>query len=107
VTEAGFVRICANPRVGGREIEVALAMLQTIKALPNCSEFPIDTSWMNLVAPFAGNLHGYRQVTDAFLLGIAIRHEAILVTLDRHIHALAGRRFQSSILTLQDPDDAP
>jgi hypothetical protein len=100
ITESGFVRLSANPHVGGREIGVAIAMLQTIRALPNCVDFPVDRSWMTLVAPFASRLHGYRQVTDALLLGLAVRHRCILVTLDQRVQALAGAQFQSSVHTL-------
>jgi predicted nucleic acid-binding protein len=32
--------------------------------------------------PFAPHLHGHRQVTDAYLIGLAMRHDGILVTLD-------------------------
>ncbi len=46
------------------------------------------------------SLHGYRQVTDALLLGLAIRNEAILVTLDRSIQALAGEAYAANVLTL-------
>ena len=100
VTEAGFVRLSANPNVGGREMSVAIAMLGQIRGLPNCRSLAIPEGWMELVAPFAARLHGYRQVTDALLLGLAIRHKAVLVTLDRHLPALAGREFRDNVLVL-------
>ena len=100
ITEAGFIRLNANPHVGGRDIEAAIAMLRTIRALPNCVDLSVDRSWIALVAPFESRLHGYRQVTDALLLGLAIRHKCVLVTLDRHIDALAGEQFRSSVHTL-------
>ena len=100
VTEAGFVRLSANPQVGGRAIEVAVAMLQAIKALPNCSSCFIDRSWMELVTPFVSRLQGYRQVTDALLLGLAIRHKYIFVTLDQRVSGLAGSEFSAHLLVL-------
>ena len=57
-------------------------------------------AWLELVAPLVRRLVGYRQVTDALLLGLAIRNEAILVTLDRTIHALAGEAYAANLLTL-------
>jgi uncharacterized protein len=101
ITEAGFVRLSTNPHVGGREIGVAVSMLETIRALPNRVDLPMDKSWMTLAKPLLSRLHGYRQVTDALLLGLAIRHECVLVTLDQHVRALAGAEFRSSVLVLE------
>lgn len=100
VTEASFVRLSANPLVGGREIDVAMAMLNQIAAMPNCMHLEMRDRWTVLVAPFASRIHGYRQVTDALLLGLAIRNKSILVTLDQHVQALAGTDFRSSVLTI-------
>ena len=37
---------------------------------------------------FQGKLQGHRQVTDAYLLGLALHHKWRLVTLDHGINAL-------------------
>ena len=100
VTEAGFVRIAASPLVGKKTIAEAMRMLVEIAALPNVAHLPVAPSWLELAEPFARRLHGYRQVTDALLLGLAIRNDAVLVTLDRSIQALAGQEFQANLLTL-------
>ena len=52
----------------------AIVRLQQIAALPNCESLPIDHSWLELIQPLTPRLHGYRQVTDALLLGLAIRN---------------------------------
>jgi uncharacterized protein len=101
VTEAGFIRLSANPYVGGRDIDVAIAIMQQIRGLPNCLHLPILEKWIELVAPFAARLHGYRQVTDALLLGLAIKHKSVLVTLDQHLQALAGTDFRDNVLVLK------
>jgi toxin-antitoxin system PIN domain toxin len=101
VTESGYVRLTTMPSVGGRKMSEALARLRMIAALPNCENLPIEHSWLELIQPLAPRLHGYRQVTDALLLGLAIRNGAILVTLDRQIRALAGQEFQANLLTLE------
>jgi len=100
VTEAGFVRIAASPLVGKKSIADAMRMLREIAALPNVTHLPVSLSWLELIQPIAPRLHGYRQVTDALLLGLAIRNEAILVTLDRRIQALAGEAYAANLLTL-------
>jgi uncharacterized protein len=101
VTEAGFVRLSANPQVGGRDIGEAIEIMQQIRGLPNCLHLPIVERWIELVEPFAARLHGYRQVTDALLLGLAIKHKSVLVTLDQHVQALAGTQFQDNVLVLK------
>ena len=77
----------------------AILLSQEIAALPNCENLPIEHSWLELIQPLI-RLHGYRQVTDALLLGLAIRNGAILVTLDRRIQGLAGEANAANLLTL-------
>jgi toxin-antitoxin system PIN domain toxin len=100
ITEAGFVRLMANPSVGNLAVNDAILLLHEIGALPNCENLPIEHSWLELIRPFTPRLHGYRQITDALLLGLAIRSGAILVTLDRAIQALAGEAYAANLFTL-------
>lgn len=100
ITESGFVRLTTMPGVGGRQMYEALQWLSGIAALPNCENLPVEHSWLDLVQPLMPRLRGYRQVTDALLLGLAIRNNAILVTLDRSIAALAGKEYAANLLTL-------
>lgn len=100
ITEAGFVRLMANPSIGGLSMSDAILLMQEIAALPGCEGLPIEHSWLELIRPLTPRLHGYRQVTDALLLGLAIRNGAILVTLDRAIQALAGEAYAANLLTL-------
>ena len=100
ITESGFVRLMANPSIGGLSMSDAILLLHEIAALPNCESLPIEHSWLELIQPLAPRLHGYRQVTDALLLGLAIRNNAVLVTLDRRIQALAGEAYAANLLTL-------
>ena len=99
-TEAGFVRLTTMPNVGGRHISEALHRLRMIAALPNCENLPLEHSWLELIHPLTPRMHGYRQVTDALLLGLAICNGAVLVTLDRSIQALAGEEYAANLLTL-------
>jgi len=94
------VRIAASPLVGKKSIADAMRMLEEIAALPNVAHLPVSLSWRELIQPLIPRLHGYRQVTDALLLGLAIRNGAILVTLDRSIQALAGEAYAANLLTL-------
>jgi hypothetical protein len=100
VTESSFVRLTASPHVGNRKMETAIELLEDIRSLPNRESLPMDGSWLELISPLVSRIHGHRQVTDALLLGLAIRHNVILVTLDQKIQALAGQQFKANLLTL-------
>jgi len=100
VTEASFVRLMTNPLIGGESMSGVILLLREISALPNVAHLPVAPTWLELIEPLVRRLVGHRQVTDALLLGLAIRNEAILVTLDRSIQALAGEAYAANLLTL-------
>jgi predicted nuclease of predicted toxin-antitoxin system len=79
----------------------AILLLREIAALPNVAHLPVAPTWLELIEPLARRLVGHRQVTDALLLGLAIRQNAILVTLDQHIRALAAMEFAANLLVLE------
>jgi uncharacterized protein len=89
-TQAGFVRVSSNPRVfpdapsPGKAIEVLEANLRH----PGHRFWEDDMSFAEAVAPIADLLTGHQQVTDAYLLGLAIRKKGILATFDASIAAL-------------------
>ena len=58
-------------------------------------------SWVDLTAQFASRITGHRQVTDAYLLGMAIKEDGVLVTFDRGLKYLAGPEFTKNLLILQ------
>jgi hypothetical protein len=100
ITEAGFVRLMANPLVGGESVGDAMLLLRRITALPNVAHLPVVPTWLELIEPVRPRMHGYRQVTDAMLLGLAICNDAVLVTLDQKVQSLAGEKFKANLLTL-------
>jgi hypothetical protein len=58
------------------------------KGHPDYWYWGIEESWVNLTAAFADRIYGHQQVTDAYLLGLAISRGAALATLDTRIEAL-------------------
>jgi uncharacterized protein len=44
---------------------------------------------------------GHRPITDAYLLGLAVREELVLVTFDRAILHLAGEHSSKHVLILE------
>ena len=102
LTEAGFLRITTNPafRSDPCTFSQAIAILQVLKGLPGYSYWAIDESWVTLTAPFAKRISGHQQVTDAYLLGLAIKGKGVLVTFDHGLKYMAGAEFGQNLLVL-------
>ncbi len=90
VTQAGFVRIVSNPAFSkdapapGEAVRLLQANLRHSRHLYLAD----DVGFAALVGPLAGHLVGHRQVTDMYLLGLALRHGAKLATLDKGVTTL-------------------
>ena len=102
LTESGFVRVTTNPKYGGqgRTVAQATAILAELANVSGYRYWPITESWAAVTAPFAARIKGHQQVTDAYLLGMAIRENGVLVTFDESIAYLAGTEFRGNLLTL-------
>jgi uncharacterized protein len=102
LTEAGFIRVTTNPAMFAnvRTLDQAIEVLQMLKSRPGYSYWPITESWTTLTAPFAARIFGHQQVTDAYLLGLAIRENGVLVTFNRALKYLAGFEFRQNLLIL-------
>jgi hypothetical protein len=59
-----------------------------------------NEDWVTLTAQFAARIFGHQQVTDAYLLGLAIKENGVLVTFDRGIKYMAGAEFSRNVLVL-------
>lgn len=95
--EAGFLRYATRPeRITMSE---ATGILDRLAQHPGCHYHPITHNWSTLTKPFFQRLHGHNQVTDAFLLGMAIKDGLVLATFDRAILHMAGEH-QAHVLVL-------
>lgn len=103
LTEAGFIRITTNAAYRGptRTTAQAISILDGFAVYPGYRYWPIADKWTVLAAPFSGRLFGHQQVTDAYLLGLAVKENGVLVTFDRGIKYLAGSQFQRNLLVLE------
>lgn len=99
-TEAGVLRFFTRPKTGGLSMEQATAMLERLKQRRGYSFQPIPAEWQALTAPFSKRIHGHNQVTDAYLLGLAVREGLVLTTFDRALLHLAGEH-QRHVLVLE------
>lgn len=91
-TQCAFVRISSNPRIIPEAVtpKEALVLLHEIVNLKTHTFWKDDISMLDDTVP-AGLLVGHRQVTDAYLLGLAIHHGGCLVTLDGGLSSLLPR----------------
>lgn len=105
LTEAGFIRITTNPalQAGTITLERAIEILQSLRSHSGYRYWPItDTeSWVAVTARFAARITGHQQITDAYLLGLAIKEDGVLVTFDRGIKYMAGAEFSRNVLILE------
>jgi toxin-antitoxin system PIN domain toxin len=88
-TEAGFLRIATNPRVG-MSMETAEKLLESLRREPGYHYQSITGDWRTLTEPFRKQIHGHNHVTDAWLLGTALQAGMVLVTFDRAMLHMAG-----------------
>ena len=100
-TEAGFLRVAVNPKVGMHSVEEATEVLAALSKHPGYTFWPISMGWTTLTLPFQRRIFGHQQITDAYLLGLAIREGGILVTMDKAIQYLAGIEYKAHVLVLE------
>lgn len=89
-TQAGFVRIVSHPAFSRDAVQPrdAVQVLLANTAARDHVFWGDDLPFAEAVA-FAGvRLMGHQQVTDAYLLGLAVHHGGMLATLDRRVSAL-------------------
>ena len=99
-TEAGFLRYATRPSGGNITVSEATAILTRITQKPGYHYQAISTGWHKLCIPFFKRLFGHNQITDAYLLGLALHERLVLVTFDKAMLHLAGEH-QGDVLLLQ------
>lgn len=86
LTENGFIRIVSNPSyINSMSVADATALLAT--AINNTTHRRLieDISLLDSTRFRTSQLVSHKQVTDLFLIGLAVRHDVCLVTFDRNI----------------------
>ena len=101
-TEAGFLRNATAPRPGQIAMGEATAILHQLAQHPGYRYQPITADWQTLCGPFFQRLYGTKQVTDAYLLGLAVREGLVLATMDKAILHLAGEQYGAYVLLLKE-----
>ena len=90
LTESGFVRVSSSPRATqeSKSPAEAVLLLRRLVALDGHAFWADDVSLARDEHLAVERMVGYRQVTDAHLLVLAIHHGGRLVTFDRAIRTL-------------------
>jgi len=101
-SEAGFLRISTNPKVGKLTIEEATEILTSLANHSGYRFWPILAGWKSIAAPFFERIFGHNQITDAYLLGLAVEQNGVLVTLDKRLRYLAGPQYSQNVLVLEE-----
>jgi toxin-antitoxin system PIN domain toxin len=84
LTQSAFVRIVSQPAFAGQAIAISdvAELLLRNTAHPHHVFLALDFGFEQVLGSCTGGLHGHRQVTDAYLLTLAMRNKAKLLTFD-------------------------
>lgn len=103
MTQAGFIRIVSNP-LFSRQVISPLDALQVLEGSlkhPSHQFWTEDIGVGKALAQFGSRLVGHRQITDAYLLALAIHRKGKLVTLDAGVaYLLPDRSAEKSLAVL-------
>jgi hypothetical protein len=97
ITENGFVRVISQPRYPSPVSPLrAIELLRTARSNGNHEFWTCEVSMLDPTVVDGSRLHGPRQVTDAYLLALAVAHDGRFATFDHSVsHAAipsAGER---------------
>ena len=100
LTQLGFVRLSANPAIVGvrRTPAQALDVLGELVADAR-HRYLTPLPPLPRAARHFDHLLGHQQVTDAYLLAVAVAHDAVLLTLDRRLAPPAGSGAAVEVVT--------
>jgi toxin-antitoxin system PIN domain toxin len=105
ITEAGFVRVLANPSYGNgptRATEL-VDRLRRLCAGRHHRFWPCDVSLRDDALFNHARIQGHRYVTDVYLLGLARKHDGRLATFDRTIPLAAVKGAHRDLLQVLAP----
>jgi uncharacterized protein len=108
LTQMAFVRIVSNPAFSPDALAPAdaLGVLERNLAHPGHEFWPDAIGLVEAVGPVVSRLQGYRQIADAYLLGLTLGRRGTLASFDRGVRALApGER--AAVLEVVPTAQAP
>jgi toxin-antitoxin system PIN domain toxin len=89
ITQNGVLRILGHPRYPNSPGSPAVVtqVLRQLVAHPQHQFWPAAPSLLSELAVDTAALLDPGQITDAYLLGLAVHHDGVLATLDRRLQA--------------------
>ncbi|MGV1004316.1 MAG: TA system VapC family ribonuclease toxin [Candidatus Nanopelagicales bacterium] len=101
ITENGFVRVLSQPRYPSPiPAAQAIALLDEARSGGDHSYWPCDVSTLDQATIDRERIYGHRQVTDAYLLALAVAHGGRFVTFDRSVPMSAVTGAKAEHLTV-------
>lgn len=94
IVENGVVRILSAPAYSATHRATPGQVAEGLRALAEGVDhafWPDDVSLLDEAAIDFTRLHGHRQITDAYLLALAVRHGGVLVSFDAAVPMSAVR----------------
>ena len=92
LTQNGCLRIMSQPAYpGAQPLATLILMLQQSTATPFHALWADDISLLDAAHFQHAHMHGPRQLTDLYLLGLAVKNKACLVSFDARIPLSAVR----------------
>ncbi|MDP9444494.1 MAG: type II toxin-antitoxin system VapC family toxin [Actinomycetota bacterium] len=86
ITENGFVRVLSQPRYPSPvSPSEAIELLGRARSSRHHAFWPCDISLLEPEIVDRSRLHGPRQVTDSYLVALAVAHAGRFVTFDRSL----------------------
>ncbi len=103
-TQAAFVRLVSNPAYSEDAVNPpeAIALLEENLDRSSHEFWPDNINFTDAAAYMRPDLTGHKQITDVYLLGLAIHRQAKLATFDQRLAALlpAGLRKDDWIINV-------
>lgn len=104
LVENGLVRVLSHPAYPGRRTTLvdAVAKLREFRSSGHHTFWPEDLSLTDASRFAARHVAGHQQITDVYLLGLAVARNAALATFDRRIALESVRGARPEHLVLID-----
>ena len=106
ITQAGCARILSNPAFTANppSVQAVIAILKTATRPGLNHHFWPDSLPLSALRVDQRSYFGHKQVTDAYLLALAMHHQGLLITFDRRMLQLApeGTQERKTILLLSE-----
>jgi uncharacterized protein len=106
ITENGFVRVLSNPAYAGRRTTVADAVgrLDQFTKSEAHDFWGDDVSIRDVARVDRTQLTGHREITDAYLLALAVHNSGVFATFDRGVRVGAVAGAERRHLEVLGPD---